>query len=97
LTQGTGITIVVSNVVTKRDITRLEAAAAAKGVLMNKAGGSSLVILAILLILLGVLLVSGLIAALLKFTGTVLIIVGVVVGVIGLWQMLTGKRGGRSY
>jgi hypothetical protein len=64
---------------------------------MKKAGGSSLVIMAILLILLGVILLTDIIQSIITFAGWMAIIIGAVIGVIGLWQMLSGDRSGRSY
>ena len=45
----------------------------------------------ILLILLGFILISGILAFLLKVIGTVALIAGVIVGVIGLVGMMRGK------
>lgn len=45
----------------------------------------------ILLILLGIILISGILAFLLKVIGTVALIAGVIVGVIGLVGMMRGK------
>lgn len=46
----------------------------------------------ILLILLGFILISGILAFLLKVIGTVALIAGVIVGVIGLVGMIRGKE-----
>ena len=45
----------------------------------------------VLLILLGIILISGILAFLLKVIGTVALIAGVIVGVIGLVGMMRGK------
>jgi hypothetical protein len=59
---------------------------------MRRAGGSGLVILAIFLVLLGLVLGLGILQALLTFLGYLLIITGLIVGVIGLIQMLSGNK-----
>ena len=46
----------------------------------------------ILLILLGFILISGILAFLLKVIGTVALIAGIIVGVIGLVGMIRGKE-----
>lgn len=60
---------------------------------MRRVGGGSLILAGIILIILGAVLRWDLIDWLIDATGFVLIVVGIVVGIVGLIQMLTG--GGR--
>ena len=65
---------------------------------MGRAGGGGLIIVAIILVVLGVILRWDLIDWLIDATGFVLIVVGIILGIVGLIQMLTrGKGDSRSY
>lgn len=66
---------------------------------MNRIGGSSLIILAIIMVVLGALLIIGidLLKGLITFTGYSLIAVGIVVGIVGLVQMLSRNKGSSNY
>ena len=63
---------------------------------MGKAAGSSLLFSGIVLVILGSILRWDLIDWLIDFTGLLLILIGVVLGIIGLWQLISGKKGGSS-
>ncbi|MCH7745001.1 MAG: hypothetical protein IIB15_06765 [Chloroflexi bacterium] len=58
---------------------------------MNKVGGSGLIVVAILLVLLGLVLRLGIIDWLIDVTGFLLILIGVVMGIVGLVQLFSGK------
>jgi len=58
---------------------------------MNKVGGSGLIIVAIVLLLLGIVLTSGILDWLIDLTGILLILIGVVMGIVGLIQVFSGK------
>ena len=60
---------------------------------MRKAGGGGLILVGIVLVILGAVLRWDLIDWLIDATGFVLIVVGIVIGIVGLIQMLTGGRG----
>ena len=64
---------------------------------MGKLGGSGLIVVAILLLLLGIVMVSGILAALIKGIGILVIVVGVAMGVWGLIQMFSGGKSSSSY
>ena len=63
---------------------------------MNRFGGGSLILLAILLIVGGIVIQSDVVAWLLNTIGILLIIGGVVIGIMGLVSMFKGNRGGSS-
>ena len=60
---------------------------------MRKAGGGGLILVGIILVIMGAVLRWDLIDWLIDATGFVLIVVGIVIGIVGLFQMLTGGRG----
>ncbi len=64
---------------------------------MAKLGGSALVVLGIFLIIIGWLIGSTLVEAILDFVKVIFIIVGIVVGVTGAIQMLKGGKSSSSY
>ncbi|MBM3934062.1 MAG: hypothetical protein FJ319_07140 [SAR202 cluster bacterium] len=57
--------------------------------------GMGLVVVAVVLIILGVLVQSDLISWLLNVIGFVLIASGIIVGIVGLVQVVTGRKGSR--
>ena len=63
---------------------------------MRKAGGGGLILVGIVLVIMGAVLRWDLIDWLIDATGFVLIVVGIVIGIVGLFQMLTGGRGRSS-
>ena len=63
---------------------------------MGKAAGSSLLIAGIVLVILGAVLRWDLIDWLINLTGLILILIGVVLGIIGLVQMMSGNKGTSS-
>lgn len=64
---------------------------------MNRIGGSSLIILAIIMVLLGAVLRTGLIQWLINLTGFLLIGIGIILGIVGLVQMLSRNKGSSDY
>ena len=58
---------------------------------MNKTGGAGLLIAGVVLAFLGIILVAGLLDWLLDVIGFILLAGGLVLGVIGLVQMLSGR------
>lgn len=64
---------------------------------MNKLEGSGLILAAIVLVILGVVLRWDLIDWLIDATGLLLIVVGVILGIVGLIQMLSGGRRKSSF
>lgn len=64
---------------------------------MNRIGGSSLIILAILMVVLGAVLRTGLIQWLINLTGFLLIGIGIILGIVGLVQMLSRNKGSSDY
>ena len=63
---------------------------------MGKAAGSSLLLSGIVLVILGAVLRWDLIDWLINATGLLLILIGVVLGIIGLVQMVSGNKGTSS-
>ena len=60
---------------------------------MGKAAGSSLLFSGIVLVILGSALRWDLIDWLIDFTGLLLILIGIVLGIIGVWQLISkGKN-----
>jgi hypothetical protein len=59
---------------------------------VDKLGSSSLILAAIFLIVVGAILKSGLIAWLIDAIGLLLIVLGVILGIIGLINVLMGSR-----
>ena len=59
---------------------------------MNRLGGSSLIVVAIFLIIFGLFIGSDFISGLLEVLRWVFIIIGIVLGIIGVVQMLSGGR-----
>jgi nitrogen fixation-related uncharacterized protein len=59
---------------------------------MRRAGGSGLILVAIVMVILGVVLRWDLIKWLIDATGMVLIVVGVILGIVGLISFFTGGR-----
>ena len=57
-------------------------------------GKSSLILIGIVLIIIGALLRSGLIQWLLDFMGIILVIIGVIVLILAVVQMITGRSRG---
>ena len=60
---------------------------------MRKAGGGGLILVGMVIFILGLVLRWDLIDWLIDATGLVLIVIGVVIGIVGLFQMLTGGKG----
>ena len=60
---------------------------------MNKLGGGGLIVAALILIFLGIVLKTDIIAGLIAFTGWVLIVVGIILGVIGIIKFLKSSSG----
>jgi uncharacterized membrane protein YqaE (UPF0057 family) len=58
---------------------------------LNKLGGGGLIVTAIFLVLLGAILRSGLIAWLINIIGLLLIALGVILGIIGVIYLVSGK------
>ncbi len=63
---------------------------------MKKLGGGSLLIAGIFLILFGLLIGSWIVEEILDFIGFVIIAIGVVMGIVGLFKMFTGGKGRSS-
>lgn len=65
---------------------------------MGKAAGSSLLFSGIVLVILGSVLRWDLIDWLIDFTGLLLILIGIVLGIIGVWQLISkGKNGSNGF
>ena len=62
---------------------------------MRKLRGGSLILTGAFLIILGAILRWDLIDAIVDAAGFLLIVIGIIVGIVGLWNMLSGG-GGRS-
>ena len=60
---------------------------------MRKAGGGGILLVGILLVVMGWVLRGGLIDWLIDATGLLLIVIGIVIGIVGLIQMLSGGKG----
>ena len=60
---------------------------------MRKAGGGGILLVGIVVFILGLVLRWDLIDWLIDATGLVLIVIGVVIGIVGLFQMLTSGKG----
>ena len=63
---------------------------------MGKLGGGSFIVAGIFLVLLGALIQSDILTWLLDILGFVVIVAGVIVGLIGLIKLFSGKKGGSS-
>ena len=63
---------------------------------MKKLGGGGLLVAGIFLILFGLLIGSWIVEEILDFIGFVIIAVGVIVGLVGLFKMFTGGKGRES-
>jgi hypothetical protein len=67
-----------------------------KELLMNKLGGSGLIVAGIFLVVLGWLIRSNILEWLLDILGFVVIAAGVIVGIIGLIKTFSGGKSGSS-
>ena len=67
-----------------------------EGAVMGKAGGFSLLVAGIVLVILGAILRWDLIDWLINTTGLILILIGIVLGIIGFVQMMSGNKGTSS-
>ena len=63
---------------------------------MGKLGGGSLLIAGIFLVLLGALIQSDILTWLLDILGFVVVVAGVIVGLIGIIKLFSGKKSGAS-
>ena len=63
---------------------------------MGKAGGFGLLVAGIVLVILGLILRWDLIDWLINQTGMIMILIGIVLGIIGLVQMMSGNKGTSS-
>ena len=63
---------------------------------MNRLGGGGLFVAGIFLVLLGALIQSDILTWLLDILGFVVIVAGVIVGIIGLIKVFSGKKSGAS-
>ena len=64
---------------------------------MNKAGGLGLLVIGAFLIIVGVVIQSDIFDWLLDLVGILIIVGGVIVGVVGIVQMLTGRGGSDDF
>lgn len=64
---------------------------------MSKIGGFGLLVIGVFLVIVGWLVQSSIFEWLLDIAGVLIIIGGVIVGVIGLIRMLTGRGGSSDY
>ena len=59
---------------------------------MRRAGGSSLILIGIFLVLFGWFIGSDIVSGLLEVLRWIFVILGIALGIVGLFQMLTGGR-----
>lgn len=63
---------------------------------MGKLGGGSLFLVGILIVIFGAFIQSGIVEALLNIAGFLIIAIGVIAGIVGLFQMVSGGKEGSS-
>lgn len=64
---------------------------------MRRAGGGGLIIAGIFLVFLGIVIQSDILERILDLLGILVIIVGAILGIVGLFQLFTGRGRKSSY
>ena len=64
---------------------------------MGKIGGTGMLVVGVVLAFLGIILIAGLLDWLLDVTGIILLGLGLILGVIGVVQMMSGRGSSMDY